>query len=50
MTHPQKKGNTKQQTRLNARIKDWESIKGNHSEKVCMVNKSCFTKPGSLKK
>ena len=49
MTLPQKKKPNKQQRRLEARIKDWENIKGNHSEKDCMVNKSAFRKPGSLK-
>lgn len=33
--------------RLAARIKDWDAIKGTHSEKQCTINKSSFTKPGS---
>lgn len=50
MTHPQKSKPTKAQRTLEARIKDWEAIKGTHSEKECTVNRSSFKKPGSLKK
>lgn len=37
--------------RLEGRIKDWDSIKGDKvTEKLKMVNKSGFTRPGSFKK
>jgi len=49
-TLPQRSKPTKSQRRLEGRIKDWENIKGTHSEKECTVNRSSFRKPGSNKK
>ena len=40
----------KQSRRLAARVKDWQDLRGNHSEKECVINKSSFRKPGSNKK
>jgi len=40
MTHPRKKGLTKQELKLKARIQSYETIS----------DKKGFTKPGSLKK
>lgn len=41
----------KAKRRLEARIRDWESIRGDLSTpKIKLVNKSAFTKPGSNSK
>jgi hypothetical protein len=44
------KASKKRRLRLEARIKDWESMRGESNGKVKMVNKSAFTKPGSFTK
>ncbi len=42
---------TRQEKRLNARIKDWDSLRRDGgTDKRKMVGKSCFTKPGSNRK